>query len=419
MRILEFIFTFLVIAGVAAAQAPQQGKSYPDGHGGKVYFPLGDISFADEVVAFSKGSPAAAEKDSDPQQALGIPDYDATNDRNYLTLGCGGTLVLRFIDNALIDIGGPDLYVFEIGPAIEPTRLSISQDGRRWVEIGRISGGKAEVDIAPFVKKAEAYHYVKLADLKTACDGAYPGADIDAVGAIGSGVRISLSSAVLFDFGKFTLRPESKQELRKLAATLRQYPGATVLIQGHTDNIDSQEFNSSLSEKRADAVRRYLLAAAGLQNLTLKSQGFGEMRPVASNDTEAGRQKNRRVEIIVLPARTDTGAEQPRSSARDISGQWQTSWGIITLRQSSADVSGKYPEDNGEIFGKLTDEHVLEGYWIEDEAAQRCDRPLHGRYYWGRLRVVFSADFRSFTGTWGYCEAEPSRADFSGRKIAR
>ncbi len=90
----------LVAFSFSPGTAPQlaaTGKEYPDGHGRKVYFPLGDISFADEVVSFNSGEPAASnERDRDPRQALGIPNYDKSNDTNYTTLGCGGTLTLSF-----------------------------------------------------------------------------------------------------------------------------------------------------------------------------------------------------------------------------------------------------------------------------------------------------------------------------------
>lgn len=108
----------LVFAGVAA------GQEYVDEKGHKVSIPLGDISFADEVVVFEKGKPAAPAGNSQPEQALGPPDHDKKT--NYVTLGCGGTLALRFTNNALVDVEGPDLYVFEIGPNIEPTELSTS-----------------------------------------------------------------------------------------------------------------------------------------------------------------------------------------------------------------------------------------------------------------------------------------------------
>ena len=285
----------------AAIQLTATGKEYPDGHGGKVYFPLGDVSFTDEVVSFKSGEPAASnERDRDPQQALGIPNYDESNDANYLTLGCGGVITLRFIDNALVDIQGPDLHVFEIGPAIEPTSLAISEDGTSWIEIGSIAGGHADVDIQPFIKPGQLFHFVRLTDLKSSCGGTWPGADIDAVGAIGSVLQFSLSSAVLFDFNKFALKPEAESELTRIVEEIKKYPGSTIIVAGHTDSVGSVEKNQVLSENRAAAVRDFL-KSTGLGDFTFEVRGYGENRPVATNETEEGRAKNRRVEIVVLP----------------------------------------------------------------------------------------------------------------------
>ena len=103
-----------------------------------------------------------------------------------MTSGCGGVLTLRFTDNVLVDIPGFDLYVFEIGPMTEPSHVEISADGDRWIDIGNIEGGTAAIDIGPHVKAADIFRYVRLTDLKSDCDSAYPGADIDAVGAIGA-----------------------------------------------------------------------------------------------------------------------------------------------------------------------------------------------------------------------------------------
>jgi hypothetical protein len=72
---------------------------------------------------------------------LGIPDHAEEDRVSYVTLGCGGELVPRFEDNALIDVAGPDLYVFEIGPEVGPTGLAVSNDGEDWIRVGRISGG--------------------------------------------------------------------------------------------------------------------------------------------------------------------------------------------------------------------------------------------------------------------------------------
>jgi OOP family OmpA-OmpF porin len=182
------IFMIIIAIGFIPANSnAAEGKEYPDGHDGTVFFPLGDLSFADEVVSFEEGDPSSSDDYySQAEHTLGPPDYDETPDDSYTTLGCGGRLTLRFEDNALVDVEGPDLYVFEIGPDIEATDLSISKDGTEWINIGEISGGKAEVDISIFIKPGEKFYYVRLQDKKLYCSNRWPGADIDAVGAIGS-----------------------------------------------------------------------------------------------------------------------------------------------------------------------------------------------------------------------------------------
>jgi len=112
-------------------------------------------------------APAAANaRDRDAKQILGAPNYDQAADTNYLTLGCGGTVIVRFTDNALVETPGPDLYVFEVGPQVEPTGVAISEDGKAWIEIGKVEGGQASVDIHPFVRPGQAFHFVRLTDLK-------------------------------------------------------------------------------------------------------------------------------------------------------------------------------------------------------------------------------------------------------------
>ena len=86
----------------------RQGTTYTDSRGKKVHFPLGDLSFADRVVAFTRGTPCAAEKYSQPDQILAAPDYvnDYQEPPGYVTTGCGGSLTLQFVDNALVDVEG-------------------------------------------------------------------------------------------------------------------------------------------------------------------------------------------------------------------------------------------------------------------------------------------------------------------------
>jgi outer membrane protein OmpA-like peptidoglycan-associated protein len=105
-------------------------------------------------------------------------------------------------------------------------------------------------------------------------------------------------SDVLFDTGKYTLRQEAREKLARIAGIILNYPGLKLESEGHTDNVGSEEFNQKLSEQRAESVRGYLISQ-GIPESSVTSSGKGFSLPVASNDTPAGRQKNRRVELIV------------------------------------------------------------------------------------------------------------------------
>jgi outer membrane protein OmpA-like peptidoglycan-associated protein len=103
---------------------------------------------------------------------------------------------------------------------------------------------------------------------------------------------------VLFDFGKYDLRAEAREKLAKLSGIVLAHPGLTLAVEGHTDNVGSDELNQKLSEQRAESVRSYLIAQ-GLAQANVTAQGFGKSTPVVDNSTPANRQKNRRVEIVV------------------------------------------------------------------------------------------------------------------------
>jgi outer membrane protein OmpA-like peptidoglycan-associated protein len=103
---------------------------------------------------------------------------------------------------------------------------------------------------------------------------------------------------VLFDFNKYTLKPGAREKLAKVAGILLAYPGLKVQLEGHTDSIGSDEYNLKLSDSRAGAVRDYLVSQS-VPAANLTAAGFGKDNPVASNDTAAGRQQNRRVEMVV------------------------------------------------------------------------------------------------------------------------
>lgn len=104
---------------------------------------------------------------------------------------------------------------------------------------------------------------------------------------------------IFFDTGKAELRPESSPELDRLVTNLNEAPKMTIEVRGHTDNTGSNEINNKLSQDRADAVREYFISK-GIEPDRIASKGLGESKPIATNDTEEGRQKNRRVEFVIV-----------------------------------------------------------------------------------------------------------------------
>jgi outer membrane protein OmpA-like peptidoglycan-associated protein len=103
---------------------------------------------------------------------------------------------------------------------------------------------------------------------------------------------------VLFETGRAELKPGSIAKLDQLVTFMRSYPDRSVTIEGHTDNVGSEAFNQDLSQRRADSVRSYLVRQ-GVDGSRITTTGMGEGMPVTTNNTEAGRQQNRRVEIII------------------------------------------------------------------------------------------------------------------------
>ena len=116
------------------------------------------------------------------------------------------------------------------------------------------------------------------------------------------GIVISLSD-ILFDVNKATLKPGAQTNIGRIAAVLKQYPDKQIAVEGHTDATGADAYNQKLSEDRAAAVRASLVQG-GVDPASITSKGLGETQPVATNDTPAGRQQNRRVEVVVLGAGT-------------------------------------------------------------------------------------------------------------------
>ncbi len=122
-----------------------------------------------------------------------------------------------------------------------------------------------------------------------------PGAKVERVG---EGIQVTFASGLLFDFDSDRIRAEAAQNLRNLAASLDKYPNTDLLIVGHTDADGPDSYNWDLSERRASSAASYL-ATQGVARARLRTVGRGETEPVATNDSEAGKQQNRRVEVAI------------------------------------------------------------------------------------------------------------------------
>jgi outer membrane protein OmpA-like peptidoglycan-associated protein len=113
-------------------------------------------------------------------------------------------------------------------------------------------------------------------------------------------ILVNFQSALLFDFGSSTLQPGAYDRMRTLARTLNNYPKSDVIIKGHTDSVGAEDYNQTLSEKRADRVRTFLVSE-GVAPTRITAIGYGESMPIAANSTDSGRSQNRRVEIEIRP----------------------------------------------------------------------------------------------------------------------
>ncbi len=116
---------------------------------------------------------------------------------------------------------------------------------------------------------------------------------------VGEGIQVTFDSGILFDYNSSALRQEAKDNLRRLAESLQDYENTEILVIGHTDSRGSDEYNYQLSEERAGSAASYLYMQ-GIGRDRVTTLGRGETEPVDTNDSDAGRQANRRVEIAIF-----------------------------------------------------------------------------------------------------------------------
>lgn len=186
--------------------------------------------------------------------------------------------ILRNFQKAIEKIGGQKLYEDSIN-----IFLKLEKDGRRtWIHVLGYGGGKAyDLDII----EEEAMVQDVVADAASLARDIQAGGKVAVYG-------------ILFDTNKTDVKPESEPVLKEIAGLLQQNPALKLYIVGHTDNVGSLEMNMDLSKRRAESVIAYLAANYKADASRLKGYGVGPLSPVASNKTDEGKARNRRVELV-------------------------------------------------------------------------------------------------------------------------
>jgi outer membrane protein OmpA-like peptidoglycan-associated protein len=174
--------------------------------------------------------------------------------------------------------------------------------------IGKVAGSTAKGAIIGAVVGGTAGAIIgarmdaQARELEQTVDGA-------TVERVGEGIQVTFASGLLYDFDSDVVKPAARTNLQALARSLAKYPDSDVLIIGHTDWVGSDAYNQGLSVRRADAAATYLISE-GVARSRIGTFGLGKTEPVATNETEAGRAANRRVEVAIFASRAAREAAQ-------------------------------------------------------------------------------------------------------------
>jgi len=168
--------------------------------------------------------------------------------------------------------------------------------------------------------------------------------------------KYCMTLSINFDIGKALIRPEYHDEVARVGEFMKKYPTTTAVIEGHTDKVGTSNLNLETSQRRAESVVNYLVEKCGIDSSRLSAKGYGSTRPVVNNSTEAGRQKNRRIEAIIDCAFDVKEVEPPERLCMALQIEFDTDSADIRLESRDeiakvAEYLKKYPTTTAIIEG--------------------------------------------------------------------
>ncbi len=150
------------------------------------------------------------------------------------------------------------------------------------------AGGLPELTVDPMIKTCDCHLFPECCAQSAPAPAPTPAKE-----------KVTITLNVEFDTDKAVVKEKYHDDIKRVADFMKEFPDTTAEIGGYTDNIASAAYNQKLSEKRANSVRQYIIDKFGIDGSRLTAAGYGLTKPIASNDTEEGRQKNRRVEAVM------------------------------------------------------------------------------------------------------------------------
>jgi len=272
----------------------------------QVTVPAGKFAFADSVILYDPGAPGRETGDEPdkkyqkPENALGLPDMQS--DSGFVSLGRGGTIILKFSDNCIIDKPGPDLSIFMKAEKSESAKVWVSRKGRFYQFAGIVDSKNTLIDLEGKVSDG-IYQFVKIRDASENSpdtSGAL-GIDIDAVCALNSMIIKTIPGDSLFSPFGSTIKDTTCTGLREVVGLIKSHTFIRVIIQSFSDSRGTDEFKLMLTQQQAAALRDYFVDDREVTNAVFEIMGMGKQSPVASGDSDYARQKNRRIKILIYP----------------------------------------------------------------------------------------------------------------------